>query len=936
VHVPAPRFLRWLAPAVVGLLASTAWAAAGTATAFLSAPAVELLSPTSWTESFHGTTVLHIVGQFRNDSTTQAASDISVVFDVLDGAGISVGSVTAFSGADVLGPGEVSPFEAPVFSPAQASYTARARGAPRATTSTSQPYHAPLVVAFTPCPNPDPRSNDCQSHLSGTVTNAAASAGGVPVDHVRVLLTLFNGGGAVVGANHAWVMKADTTTVLNPTEAGTFSIDRTGEPAWTGDPVRGILALAEPLYPIDLNPASWSFGAQLVGTTVARDVTLTNKGGLPIAIASTSVTGPFSIVSPCTAIAAGSSCTMQAAFRPIGLAGLGLQNGVVTIVDNAAGTPQTMTVSGTGIGPQIGLSSSALDLGQTPIGGSVTGQLTITNVGSAPLTVSQIAGTDAFSSSGCLTVIAVTKSCTAIVTFAPLTGGVHSGTLTVSSDALNAIAPVQVRGVAIGPALTIDPLGIDFSRVAVGSPSPAKVVTLTNTGSGTGPGSLLTITNLGLPAGSVFSQTNTCGLPPSPPPTVPVTLPVGSSCTVSVTMTPSAVGLVQDALSITDGGGAVHTVALRGTGYGPAVSLSASALNFNPTLVGHSTTATTLTLTNTGNARLATLSVDTGANPVFSAALAPGCGPPLPPAGTCTINVTFMPSAEQPFTGTLTVTDDVGTQQVNLAGTGVVSQWEPLSGILIGGPAPASWEADRLDVFIRGQDNQLWHRSFSGSAWNPWEPQGGIITANPAAVSWAANHIDVFARGQDNQLWQRTLDNGVWGPWTPLGGILSSAPVVSSWGVGRLDVFVEGQDRQLWHRAYDHGWLSWEPLGGIITANPAAVSSGPNRIDVLARGQDRQLWHLPFTGTWGNWEPLGGILASAPSAASGAAGHLEVFVQGQDRQLWHLPFTGTWGNWEPLGGILVDNPGAVARGGNVDVLVQGQDRALWHKVIAAS
>jgi hypothetical protein len=36
-------------------------------------------------------------------------------------------------------------------------------------------------------------------------------------------------------------------------------------------------------------------------------------------------------------------------------------------------------------------------------------------------------------------------------------------------------------------------------------------------------------------------------------------------------------------------------------------------------------------------------------------------------------------------------------------------QWESLGGILTSGPAAASWDTNRLDVFVRGEDNALWH-----------------------------------------------------------------------------------------------------------------------------------------------------------------------------------------------------------------------------------
>jgi hypothetical protein len=264
--------------------------------------------------------------------------------------------------------------------------------------------------------------------------------------------------------------------------------------------------------------------------------------------------------------------------------------------------------------------------------------------------------------------------------------------------------------------------------------------------------------------------------------------------------------------------------------------------------------------------------------------------------------------------------------------------WESLGGVLSSGPDASSWGTNREDVFIRGQDNALWHRVFNGSSWSGWETLGGIITADPGAVSWGANRVDVLIRGQDRQLWHRSFDGTTWSGWEPLGGILASGPDVASPAPGRLDVFIQGQDNQLWQKSLINGvWSEWQPLGGVITAAPTAVSSAANQIDVMARGQDRQLWHQSFNGTtWSGWEPLGGILASGPDASSWGGGRLDVFIEGQDRQLWHKWRSGgTWSGWQPLGGVITESPGAVSpTTGLIDVFVRGQDFALWNLTLS--
>jgi hypothetical protein len=266
--------------------------------------------------------------------------------------------------------------------------------------------------------------------------------------------------------------------------------------------------------------------------------------------------------------------------------------------------------------------------------------------------------------------------------------------------------------------------------------------------------------------------------------------------------------------------------------------------------------------------------------------------------------------------------------------TGVGWQnWESLGGVLASGPDVSSWGPGRLDVFVQGTDNQLWHRWWDANSWSDWEPLGGVLTSGPGAVSWSDGRIDVFVRGDDNQLWHRWYD-GAWSPWEPLGGVLTSGPDVSSWGPGRLDVFVQGTDNQLWHRWWDaNSWSDWEPLGGVLTSGPGAVSWSDGRIDVFVRGDDNQLWHRWYDGAWSPWEPLGGVLTSGPDVSSWGPGRLDVFVQGTDNQLWHRWWdANSWSDWEPLGGVLTSGPGAVSWGAErIDVFVQGLNNALWHR-----
>ncbi|MDQ6744052.1 MAG: glycosyl hydrolase family 18 protein, partial [Candidatus Dormibacteraeota bacterium] len=263
-----------------------------------------------------------------------------------------------------------------------------------------------------------------------------------------------------------------------------------------------------------------------------------------------------------------------------------------------------------------------------------------------------------------------------------------------------------------------------------------------------------------------------------------------------------------------------------------------------------------------------------------------------------------------------------------------VPTWDSLGGTLTGGPSAASWAPNRLDVFGRGVDRQLWHRAWNGSAWGGWEPRGGVLAAGtaPAAVSWGNGRLDVFVQGTDGGVWHSWYDGGVWNGWEPLGGHVTSSPAVASWSGGRLDVFARGDDNGLWHRWFDGGaWSSWEPLGGRLAAAPAATGRGRGALDVFVKGTDSQLWHLWWDGSrWGGWQPLGGQLTSAPAASSWGPSRIDVVALGPAHELRHLYWSDQWSPWLSRGGTGTSDPALTSPGyGLVYAVVRGTDNAAW-------
>ena len=104
-------------------------------------------------------------------------------------------------------------------------------------------------------------------------------------------------------------------------------------------------------------------------------------------------------------------------------------------------------------------------------------------------------------------------------------------------------------------------------------------------------------------------------------------------------------------------------------------TLAPSSLNFNLIAIGSVSASQTVTLTNVGSTSLGITSITVSGE--FTQTHT--CGTSLPPAGTCTVSVTFKPTTDGAQTGSLTVVDSGGTQFVSLSGTATPLKFTPAS-----------------------------------------------------------------------------------------------------------------------------------------------------------------------------------------------------------------------------------------------------------------
>lgn len=252
-------------------------------------------------------------------------------------------------------------------------------------------------------------------------------------------------------------------------------------------------------------------------------------------------------------------------------------------------------------------------------------------------------------------------------------------------------------------------------------------------------------------------------------------------------------------------------------------------------------------------------------------------------------------------------------QTLNPIGGSSWSSWSSLAGTITSNP-----EVDRnlgtlfglgsLEVFARGADNSV--DTFWGFGWTSW---GGPITGDPIVSHNTDGRLEVFVTGPDNEVWHKwqTSPGGGWSYWESLGGVAPSRLAVYQNADGRLELFTRGTDNALYHNSQTSAggvfWSGWESLGGVITSDPVVNRNLDGRLEVFARGTDNGVyhnWQVSPGGGWSGWASLGGVITSDIDVAHNKDGRLEIFASGTDKALyhnWQISPGGGWSGWVSLG-----------------------------------
>jgi hypothetical protein len=189
---------------------------------------------------------------------------------------------------------------------------------------------------------------------------------------------------------------------------------------------------------LQIAPTSLTFGAQAVGTTSGQQIiTLTNTGTANLTVTLINTTGDFTESNTCPGLSPGAECTITVTFTP---SATGTRTGTLTIVDNAAGSPETVMLSGTGASPEIGFTIAP--------GGSSTA----TVQAGAEANYSLAVGAAGMSGSASLTCIGVPPEATCsvppTVNFTAQTQTVFSASVNTTAHTVSALHSPRVGGLA--------------------------------------------------------------------------------------------------------------------------------------------------------------------------------------------------------------------------------------------------------------------------------------------------------------------------------------------------------------------------------------------------------------------------------------------------------------------------------------------------------
>ncbi len=355
-----------------------------------------------------------------------------------------------------------------------------------------------------------PTENPLDGTFGGGSCNTSACADGFvaeinPQGSGLVYSTYLGGSGADYGqaivvdsGGNAYVTGSTASTNF-PAIGGAFQSTFTGTSSAGNAFVTKVSPANAPA--LSISPQTINFGNEGVGyPSAATVVTLANEGTQPLDISGITASSQFEETNNCppTLAAGGGSCAVNVTFTPTATAAA---NGTLTVDDNAPGSPQTVSLTGTGITAKaaVTFSPTTLTFGDQVVGTTSPPQaVTVTNSGTTALTITKVAVSGAFAeTNNCVTTLKPTASCQVTVTYTPTattssssTGSTNTnvGALSVTDNGTSSPQSVSVSGTGIAQfSLTAThtnvqiPIGVSTATFTVSAKAPStftKSITL--------------------------------------------------------------------------------------------------------------------------------------------------------------------------------------------------------------------------------------------------------------------------------------------------------------------------------------------------------------------------------------------------------------------------------------------------------------------------
>ena len=689
-----------------------------------------------------------------------------------------------------------------------------------------------------------------ENMYDGSATDTAPSAGYTVTGVTLSGNTVTNVGTFVFQDQAPGSIEVDNTTATGVGVAGQFVCGSgftitqgSGNSGWSGT------TCGMPnSWPLWAYPGVTTFENASVGqATATQRIAIMNTGAAAATLGAISASSGFTVSQdssdPCgTSLAAsvpgstGPWCAVDVSFTA---PAAGITKGTLTIPSGEPGSPTTVQLIGStganSVNTPPTVTPGALAFGYENVGSTTASQsVTVNNPGASAINISSVAVSGPFAETNtCGSTLAAGASCTASVTFTPTAGGAASGELAITNSATASPIGASLSGTGLTSGTNLA-LNATLTASSTASGFPANLANDGNTSTywesldnaawpqtltaNLGQSMSLGSVTLDLPPATAWStRTETLSVlgstngsswttlvgsagytfNPSSGNTVSFNLPSGTNdqyLQLSFTGNTGWPAAQVSEFEIFPGSGTT------GGGGSATLTASPSSLSFGSEPTGSTTAAQNVTVQNTGSAAATVSGVAAGTG--FGETNT--CGGSIAAGASCTVSVTFSPTAAQAYSANLTVASNAtnGTLTVPLTGTGTGSTttnlalnrpitasgytqnyvpanandgntstyWESVDGswpatltvdlgstqtlgsTVIDLPPSSAWQTRTQTLSVLGSTNDSSWTSIVASATYTWNPStGNTVTINfPAGTSYRYVQLNFTANNVQN------------------------------------------------------------------------------------------------------------------------------------------------------------------------------------------